>query len=103
MKPAAADAGQQRREIAGGERPHLEQIQVEHRLLHTGLDDAEDDQHDDAATDLGDHLFSMSGGTQELTGLLQTPPPKLEPPGTPVLPLLLLGSVVMPPLFVAGS
>ena len=34
----------------------LEQVEVEHRLLDAGLDEAEDEQHEQAAADLGDHL-----------------------------------------------
>jgi hypothetical protein len=56
LQAASADARQQRREIAGREGTDLEQIQVEHRLLDSSLDEAEEDQHDHAAADLRDHL-----------------------------------------------
>ena len=56
LQAAAADAGQQRGEVAGGERANLEQVQMEHRLLDARLDEAEDDQHEHPAADLGDHL-----------------------------------------------
>src|SRR5450759_1104903 len=52
---AAAQARQQAGEVARAEGPDPEQVEVEHRVRHARLDDAEDGQHDGTADEGTEH------------------------------------------------